>query len=162
MPPRILRINATSLELRQAAVEEIIPLRHRILRAGLPIEEAHFDGDREPTTHHVAAFDGMAAVGCATLVLNPWEGEPAWQLRGMATDAAWQRCGVGQAVWQYAVDCAIESSPVRLLWCNARVPALEFYKRQGWEVVSEQFEIPTAGPHRKMIRNLKRSQGIVR
>ena len=44
--------------------------------------------------------------------------------------------------------------PVRLFWCNARVPALAFYQRQGWQIMSEQFDIPTAGPHRKMTKRL--------
>src|SRR2546421_12182576 len=87
MEPRVLQVGPKKILVREARVEEIIPLRHRILRAGLPIEEAHFPGDRDPATCHVAAFDGSEAVGCATFVLNQWNGEPAWQLRGMATDA---------------------------------------------------------------------------
>lgn len=72
----------------------------------------------------------------------------------MATDATWQRHGLGQAVLQYAIQLVLESSPIRLFWCNARTPALDFYQRQGWIVRSDQFEIPTAGPHRKMTRRI--------
>ena len=98
MLPRTVQAGHKTLILRQAAVDEIIPLRHRILRAGLPIEEAHFDGDRDPSTRHAAAFDEPSAAGCATMVLNQWDGEPAWQLRGMATDAAFRGKGVGRAL----------------------------------------------------------------
>lgn len=154
MPPLSLQTGLKTIVIRQAQVQEIIPLRHRILRAGLPIEEAHFTGDTEATTRHTAAFDNSFAICCATFVLNSWEAEPAWQLRGMATDDAWQRHGLGQKVLQYAIDLVLESSKVRLFWCNARTPALDFYCRQGWEVRSEQFEIPTAGPHRKMTRRV--------
>lgn len=159
-PPRHVSIGPTAIEIREARVEEIVLLRHRMLRQGLPIEEAHFEGDAEPTTHHFAAFDGDRAVGCATFVLNHWDGEPAWQLRGMATDTALQRGGVGRALLAHAVEAVLASSPVHLFWCNARVPALEFYRKQGWEVTSDEFEIPTAGPHRKM--TLKPSPPIVR
>jgi hypothetical protein len=41
-----------------------------------------------------------------------------------------------------------------LLWCNARVPAVPFYREMGWAVVSEPFEIPTAGPHVRMVKRL--------
>ena len=41
-----------------------------------------------------------------------------------------------------------------LLWCNARVPYVPFYEAMGWRVVSGQFEIPTAGPHVKMLKRL--------
>jgi len=64
-----------------------------------------------PTTCHAAAFDGPEAVGCATLVLNQWNAEPAWQLRGMATDAHLRRTGIGAAVLQCAIDLAAERSP---------------------------------------------------
>ena len=40
----------------------------------------------------------------------------------------------------------------RLLWCNARVPAMGFYQKLAWQVVSDEFHIPTAGPHVKMVR----------
>ena len=153
MPPLSLQAGSRTIIIRRVDAEEIIPLRHCILRAGLPIEEAYFTGDADPRTRHVAAFDGPRAVCCATFVLNSWEQEPAWQLRGMATEAPWRRHGLGQAVLQYAMDLVLESSPpTRLFWCNARAPALEFYVRQGWEVRSELFHIPTAGPHRKMTR----------
>lgn len=152
MLPLSISAGGRTIQVRAANVEEIVPLRHRVLRAGLPIEEAHFQFDDAPTTHHVAAFDEADAVCCATFQLNTWENEPAWQLRGMATDAGWRSRGLGQAVLIFATELALESSPVRLLWCNARIPALEFYRRQGWVERSEVFDIPTAGPHRKMIR----------
>jgi hypothetical protein len=37
-------------------------------------------------------------------------------------------------------------------WCNARVVALAFYRAQGWIVISDEYDIPTAGPHRRMLR----------
>jgi GNAT superfamily N-acetyltransferase len=149
-PPRTLTI-------RRAGIEEILALRHRILRQGLPLEAANFPGDRDPTTLHAGAFDAFAnvAVGCASMMLNVWEAEPAWQLRGMATDASLQSAGIGKAVLDYLTLLALASPrKVRLFWCNARVPALRFYAREGWQVMSEEFEIPTAGPHRKLIKRL--------
>jgi len=31
---------------------------------------------------------------------------------------------------------------------------VEFYRKHGWEIVSAVFDIPTAGPHFKMVRKL--------
>jgi GNAT superfamily N-acetyltransferase len=159
MQPRTLHVASSPLVIRRARVEEILPLRHRILRAGLPREAADFPGDADANTIHVGAFEvGGAAVGCATMMLNAWEAQPAWQLRGMATDDGWQSLGVGEAVLSYLTALARDAAPaVHLFWCNARVPALRFYGRQGWQVVSEEFEIPTAGPHRKLLR---RADGV--
>ena len=150
-----LDIDGVSLELRRARIEELIDLRHEVLRHGLPREAAMFDGDDAPTTRHYGAFDGGTAVGCATLMLNQWEGEPAWQVRGMATDDRFRSRGLGAALLGMAEAELIRERPaVRLLWCNARVPAVRFYEKLGWSVRCEPFDIPTAGPHVKMTKRL--------
>lgn len=33
------------------------------------------------------------------------------------------------------------------LWANVRTPALSLYRRAGFRVVSEEFELPEIGPH---------------
>ncbi|MDQ4090113.1 MAG: GNAT family N-acetyltransferase, partial [Actinomycetota bacterium] len=33
------------------------------------------------------------------------------------------------------------------LWCNARMAAVGFYRRAGFEVVSEEFDVPGIGAH---------------
>jgi ribosomal protein S18 acetylase RimI-like enzyme len=62
--------------------------------------------------------------------------------------------GVGQALLEFLESGLRAESPVRQLWCNARTPAVGFYERQGWRVVSEVFDIPTAGPHVRMVKRL--------
>lgn len=136
---------------RRVAVEAILPLRHRILRAGLPSEAAHFDGDADASTRHYAACRNGQPVSCLSLVACDWDGRPAWQLRGMATDEAVQRRGLGRMLLRLAVTEARRDEPDRIFWCNARTSAVGFYERHGWRVVSEVFDIPTAGPHVKML-----------
>jgi predicted GNAT family N-acyltransferase len=143
------------VEIRAASASEVIDLRHEILRAGLPRETAVFDGDAAPTTRHIVAVTaGGRVVGCATVHLNQWNGRPAWQLRGMATAADFRGRGLGRRMLAYLESAVLAGSPVRQMWCNARVPAAGFYQRLGWRVVSEAFEIPTAGPHVRMTREL--------
>lgn len=141
--------------LRQARADEVIDLRHAVLRAGLPRDAAVFEADDLPTTMHFGALleDGRL-VGCASFMLNSYEGQPAWQLRGMATDPQFRSLGIGAALLEAAEMMLMRKSPLRLLWCHARTPALEFYQRQGWGAVSDVFEIPTAGPHVRMTRRL--------
>jgi GNAT superfamily N-acetyltransferase len=133
---------------------EIADLRHRILRPGLPRESAIFPGDALPTSQHFGAFDGSNAVCCATFHLEPWQGEPAWRLRGMATDDAFRSKGVGRALLNFAEEMVINENPIRLFWCNARTPAARFYQSLDWKIVSDVFEIPTAGPHYVMVKRL--------
>jgi predicted GNAT family N-acyltransferase len=133
----------------------VVDLRHAVLRAGLPRETAIFPGDDSASARHVVAVtqDGRV-VGCVTVHPSTWEGSPAWQLRGMATDPAFRAAGVGRAMLLYLEQMLAAESGVRQLWCNARTPARGFYARLGWRVVSGVFEIPSAGPHVKMTKRL--------
>ncbi len=151
-----------NIEIRRVTLEKILDLRHRILRAGLPPESAHFNGDEAQTTLHLAAFAvdargraGNHAIGCLSLMLNAFDAQPAWQLRGMAVDEPHQRQGLGREMIMQAEQTAALEGRASVLWCNARLPAAGFYQKQGWSIVSEVFEIPTAGPHVKMSKRIK-------
>jgi GNAT superfamily N-acetyltransferase len=149
-----LILNDQPITVRRAMAEEIIDLRHRVLRAGLPRSEAIFPGDELPGNHHFGAFgdaESSAALCCATFHLSSWKDQPAWQLRGMATDPAWVGIGLGRAVLNLAIGSIKAASPVHQFWCNARLIAIPFYQKMGWEIASERFEIPTAGPHHRMV-----------
>jgi GNAT superfamily N-acetyltransferase len=141
------------MEIRRVSAQDVIDLRHAILRAGLPRETAVFPGDDDPAARHYGAFEGDRLIGCVTLHPNQWRDAPAWQLRGMAVDSTLQTRGVGKALIDF-LESDIRDSAVLQLWCNARVPASKFYEKMGWRIVSEVFEIPTAGPHVKMTKRL--------
>ena len=138
--------------VRAARLDEIIALRHAVLRPGRPLDTAMFEGDDEPGTIHVGAFDGDRLVCCATVMRRPYDGEDALQLRGMATVADRTRQGAGTAVVRYLETQVAAAHGVRLLWCNARTSASGFYARAGWAIVSPEFDIPDVGPHVRMIR----------
>ena len=153
MPDELrLTVDNQPVLIRAARSIEIIDLRHRVLRAGLPRADAMFPGDDLPTSYHFAAFaKAKEAIGCTTFHLNSWQNQPAFQLRGMATDAAWAGKGIGRALVTYAITTIKTASPVHLFWCNARLIAIPFYEKLGWQIASERFEIPTAGPHHRMV-----------
>jgi predicted GNAT family N-acyltransferase len=136
---------------RRVTVEEILPLRHRILRAGLPFETASFDGDHDANARHYAVISDARPVCCLSLVPSEWEGRPAWQLRGMATDGQQQGRGLGRRLLEMAVAEARRDEPHRIFWCNARTSAIGFYEKLGWRVMSEPFDVLTAGPHVRMV-----------
>jgi predicted GNAT family N-acyltransferase len=137
--------------VRRAALAEVIQLRHAELRPGLPRAAAEFDGDDEAATIHVGAFDcDGAVVGCASVVRRALDGEDAWQLRGMATRADRVREGIGARVLATALAEVGGAGGSRLVWCNARAAAVGFYRRQGWRVISDVFDVPTVGPHYRM------------
>jgi GNAT superfamily N-acetyltransferase len=134
-------------------VDLIIPLRHAVLRAHLPFDSARFDGDGDPATLHVAALIAGNVIGCASWMLNAFQGEPAYQLRGMAVAESERGTGIGQRLLNHS-ESLLAHHPVKLRWCNARQVAVGFYERQGWTVMSPVFDIPSAGPHYQMSRRL--------
>ena len=142
--------------IRTGKTEEIIDLRHEILRTGLPRDLAYFDGDDEPTTIHVVAERDGKIVGCATILRRPWQGKPAWQLRGMAVAKSMRGAGIGSKLLDEIERLAAAQQFSNQLWANARVPAVKFYREHGWTVVSDEFHIEHAGPHVKMTKTWDR------
>ena len=147
-------MTAPSIVTRSGKTEEIIDLRHEILRTGLPRELAYFDGDDEPTTFHLVAERDGWIVGCATILQRPWNDQPAWQLRGMAVSKSMQGTGIGSKLLREIEELAALQKFSNQLWANARVPAVKFYHDHGWAVVSEEFHIQHAGPHVKITKTI--------
>ncbi len=140
-----------SIQFSLLPVAAIRGLRHRVLRPGLPPSTADFSGDADPGTLHFAATIDGEIISCLSLYTSAWEGSSAWQLRGMATDAAFQRQGLGRRLLDYAVAEAVAVQPSWPIWCNARVSAIDFYRKANWTVESVEFEIEGVGPHVRML-----------
>ncbi len=142
--------------IRQTSAQAVRPLRHAVLRAGLPPEAAVFDGDDEESSRHFAAYQPTGEIiGCASIVRRPWNGVPAWQLRGMAVDISLRGKGVGKQLLAKIEQSVLAEDHSTLLWCNARTPAVGFYSAMGWQKVGEEFVIATAGPHYRMFKPLR-------
>ena len=83
----------------------------------------------------------------------PWapDQSDAWRLRGMATSEGHRGRGIGGEVLA-AVIAHVAGHSGGLLWCNARLPAVDFYRRAGFETRGEAWEEPDIGPHVAMAR----------
>jgi GNAT superfamily N-acetyltransferase len=76
----------------------------------------------------------------------------------MATEPSARRRGVGAALLEACVDHVVAEAPGEL-WANARLGALDFYVRAGFDVVSDRFDIPGIGPHVVVRRLLSHETG---
>lgn len=142
-----------SIVYRKAALAEILPLRDAVIIAGTN-RPSEFPGDRDSTTIHFGAFMGDDNVCCGSFLLTDWFGEPAYQLRGMATRPNLQGHGIGAAMLAEAERSIAANTDIRQLWCNARSPAVAFYQKMGWSVASDAFDVASVGPHRKMCKRI--------
>ncbi|MCB9671349.1 MAG: GNAT family N-acetyltransferase [Alphaproteobacteria bacterium] len=139
------------ITVRRATADEVVDVRHRVLREGRPRETAVFAGDTEATTRHWVALDASGVVGVVSVVLAEMPElltpRPRWQLRGMAVLPDLQGSGVGRALLE-----AVHTDVDEPLWCNARANVVGFYTSAGWEPVGEVFPIAPIGPHQRMVR----------
>lgn len=133
-----------------ASVEELLPLRHAVLRQGLPVETAHFEGDDHPETLHLKALDPQGEItGILTLVREA-EVEfgltGGYRLRGMAVSPNAQGKGIGSLLLKRGLKEAwVRGFPH--VWCHAREAAAPFYTKHGFTILKGPYDIPTAGPH---------------
>lgn len=133
--------------VREARAEEVVDLRHRVLRPGKPRETAVWEGDVDPETHHWVVDWAGEIVGCVTVMphTEPTHPEYRWQLRGMATSPEVRGKGLGVALLR-----RVQQDVAAPMWCNARDTAVGFYAANGWEARGDAFDIPRIGPHRRM------------
>lgn len=142
------------MDVRPITPAETRPLRAEILRPGQDPKTLTLYGDDVPGSFHAGAFEHGALVSVATVYAEPMPAAPgpgldpsnAFRLRGMATKAHLQGRGYGRAVLERCIEHVRESG-AEILWCNARVGALGFYRRLGFETVGDEFEIEGIGPH---------------
>jgi predicted GNAT family N-acyltransferase len=149
---------AGQIEVRAIPAGDTWPLRLAVLRPGRPAESAKFPGDDLASTRHFGAYRDGQLQGIASLYLAAMPEKPncpAFQLRGMATAADARGLGLGRALVHSCMAFAREHE-ASLLWCNARVSAVEFYRRFGFEIWGGEFEIPDVGPHFRMFWQNKR------
>jgi GNAT superfamily N-acetyltransferase len=74
-----------------------------------------------------------------------------WQLRGMATREDARTVGIGTALLDQVVRHVADHG-AGVIWCNARVPAIGFYRRGGFVAQGDVCEEPEIGPHVVMWR----------
>lgn len=157
MPAKLYKTENPHITVKTITTEDTIPLRHSELRQGMPIATCYFEGDTNADTFHVGVFFEDTIVCVVTYMKNSntnFNQKQQYQLRGMATAKAFQGLGLGKLALQKG-DTILKERNVDLVWCNARKIALGFYKKDGFSIFGNEFDIPTAGPHYVMYKNLK-------
>lgn len=146
-----------AIEVHSITTAETWPLRLSVLRPNRPLAAAEFPGDDLPTTKHFGAFRREELVGIASLFAAEMPEQPgvaAIQLRGMATAPEVRGQGFGRALVLGCLNYG-QAQRVQIFWFNARLVALGFYGKLGFELIGDEFEVPDVGPHFRMWRRLK-------
>lgn len=142
--------------VKQVHVEEILKLRHRVLRSGRPFSTAYFTGDELDTTFHFASVYNSKTIGCLSFMHNnhpKFDDKKAYQLRGMAVDKDFRGKNIGQELLKFA-ERQLKLEAINFIWCNVRTSAKTFYTKQAYQQKGDIFEIPYVGPHVLMFKKL--------
>ena len=134
------------------ALEDLLPVRNEVLRDGkLTPNECIFPSDKLDTIFHLGYYVGDELATIASFHqqgYGDFEGV-GYQLRGMATIEKYRGQGLGNQLLNFAI-VYLRGQKVNYLWCNARKVALQFYHNTGFEIISDEFDVPNIGPHHVM------------
>lgn len=140
-------------------IKFIIPLqtwdlRHRVLRPHQTLAECVYSQDELINSFHVGAFLNEKIVCVASFHFEENPNLPAenpFRLRGMATDPAFHKQGLGKMVMQFGQE-ELFRKKCDLLWFNAREIAFPFYEKLGFKYLGPLFDMPGIGPHKVMYK----------
>ena len=121
-----------SIDIKKVSVEDILPIRHKVLWPDKPFEFVKVEGDEEGI--HFGLYENSILVTIISLFA---EGK-SLRFRKFATLTEYQNRGLGKLMILKVIDYAQENSFERL-WCDARTDALNFYERVGFKKFSEPF-----------------------
>lgn len=132
------------MRIRRIELDETLPIRQEVLWPDRPPSEIVYPEDFDPDTFHLGAFDDSdQLVGIVTLY---YDTHTTWRLRGMGVWPDHQGRGVGTALVEATISALSELGATEF-WCNARLAAIDFYRRLGWEIEGDEFDIPGVGGH---------------
>lgn len=153
-------MNLHRIDITEVDVEQVRPLRTRVLRPWYDEDQLlEYEGDDSEDAHHFAAIDTneQRIVGVVSYLQEPLplEGESAEiRLRGMAIAEDMRRRGLGSHILTTTLPRVALYHPGARVWASARISVTEFYVRHGFEPVGPLFEMPSVGPHQRVVRPL--------
>ena len=145
-----------NLTVKQTNFEKIRTLRHQVLRPGKPFSSTEYKKDTDKNTIHLVCEYKKNIITCATFYPQPTKKKPskkAYRLRGMATDPKYRRRGCGKTLMITSFSL-LKEKRCEILWCKARLIAVEFYESLGFKKEGKIFNIEGIGPHYYMYKTI--------
>ena len=141
------------MKIHEIKYTDTFPLRNKILRPNLTVNECEFPGDTDDTTHHFACTVNTNSVNTNSaseqivgIVSIYKKSNPeihtgcGFQIRAMATDETFQGKGMGMQLLKAAEKKAFGLG-ANYVWANARSSAIGFYKKAGYLIDDKEFVI---------------------
>ena len=139
----------------ELAADQTHLIRRSVLRDGTASHIVTFDGDEAPGTFHLGADIDGDLVAISSWMQRRYPDLPAHdahQLRGMATLPAHRGTGVGAHLLLAGLDHAAAGGST-VVWARARVGAVPFYERHGFETRGAEYvDLTTGLPHHDIVK----------
>ena len=135
---------------------QVRPLRSLVLRPGLPIETTYYKEDNDIDTIHLAYIINKEIISIGTFypqndsILKSKNG---YRLRGIATHPEFRRNSAATKLMKESFT-VLKHKNCDIIWCNARLIALDFYKSLGFKINGKEFNIKDIGSHFLMWKSL--------
>jgi len=142
------------LTFKQIKIEDVVPMRHKVLKIGQPIETCNFEGDLDEGTKHYGAFFNNELVGVVTMMIKTSENfkvYKVYRLTGLSILPEYQHKNIGKRLLHFAEENISKKHSV-MIWCFARDYAINFYKKNGYQLNVQEVVIPHLGSHRIMFK----------
>jgi predicted GNAT family N-acyltransferase len=144
--------------IRLISASATYTVRNDVLRPGRPVTECHFSGDDSKGTFHLGLYKDEKLIGVASFMKNsnPFFYPIAqFQLRGMAILPKYKGQGLGSLLLKEGESKIKKGDHDPFLWFNARVNAIDFYKKHGYENFGQKFEVPGVCEHIVMFKHFE-------
>ena len=129
-------------------------IRKKELRKNMNLS-SQFSRDFDKNTFHLGLFQNEKLISIVSFMKtnNEMLSGEQYQLRGMATLVDFQGKSYGKML-VFEAEKILKKKNVKVVWCNARVAVLDFYKKQGFQIIGEEFDIPQIGGHYVMFKEI--------
>lgn len=120
------------MQIEEIDYNEILEVRHAVLYPNMDIAYAKVDND------HLGIHVGIKEAGNAVAVVSIFLDGRNIQFRKLATLPSYQGKGYGSTLIKWIINYAKEMQ-FKKVWGNARIEALPFYQKLGFNNMEETF-----------------------
>jgi len=128
-------------------------IRHQVLWPHKELKDCFLKKDNIKKTFHIGVFLNKELVSTGTFIKennNLFENSiEQYRLRSMGTLKTHQGKNMGKQLIKFGLKI-LQREKIKLLWCDARKEAIPFYKKLGFNIIGDYYEIPNIGPHKLM------------
>ncbi len=108
-------------------------------------EELEWDKDDTSCKHILVSNENNTCIATGRI-------KPEGHIGRMAVLKEYRHCGIGSVVLKKLIEIA-KAQKLQKVFLHAQISALEFYKKQGFEICSDEF-MDAGIPHRTMDKKL--------